>query len=312
LWLFSVLKAARLPKGDLIVSGGRAVLAATTAGVVTLALVALPLPGLAASPDEACLQAAVNQQRSVFGLPALISDPTLVEIAEDWSVSVESVGIPEDNPGLAAEVPQAWGVLGENVGLGPSCSAVALALFNSPEHRANILDPEYTAIGVGVIAAADGEIYVTEDFAGEYAGTGPAPAPAPPETPAPLVVPAESPAPLVVPAEPPPPATASPAPAPIPSASYLAGPPARKASTDGRMMIEVFAHLSASGAVVPIVGPAPSPAAQGTLRGNGTAQVTSKTTLLGRIGHALGRFFSHLVKPTPHASIAEARPDRRP
>jgi uncharacterized protein YkwD len=34
----------------------------------------------------------------------------------------------------------------------------------SPDHRANILSPEFTATGVGVARAADGTTYVTQDF----------------------------------------------------------------------------------------------------------------------------------------------------
>ena len=36
--------------------------------------------------------------------------------------------------------------------------------MRSPRHRANILDPEYNAIGIGVVLTAR-EVFVTQDFA---------------------------------------------------------------------------------------------------------------------------------------------------
>jgi uncharacterized protein YkwD len=44
--------------------------------------------------------------------------------------------------------------LGENIGLGPVTPDIIVASWmNSPGHRANILDPDYTHIGVGVAMA---------------------------------------------------------------------------------------------------------------------------------------------------------------
>jgi hypothetical protein len=53
---------------------------------------------------------------------------------------------------------------GENVDLNQSIAGAHDALMHSPPHRANILDPDYTVIGVGVLRAND-QVWVTEDFA---------------------------------------------------------------------------------------------------------------------------------------------------
>ena len=53
---------------------------------------------------------------------------------------------------------------GENVDLNQTVAGAHDALMHSPPHRANILDPDYNAIGVGVIRGGD-KIWVTEDFA---------------------------------------------------------------------------------------------------------------------------------------------------
>jgi uncharacterized protein YkwD len=51
----------------------------------------------------------------------------------------------------------------ENVARTEYLEDVHLALMNSPGHRANILNPKYNAIGIGVVEKA-GKIYVTQDF----------------------------------------------------------------------------------------------------------------------------------------------------
>jgi uncharacterized protein YkwD len=38
-------------------------------------------------------------------------------------------------------------------------------MLHSPEHRANLLDPLYTRVGISVVFTGNA-VYVTEDFAG--------------------------------------------------------------------------------------------------------------------------------------------------
>jgi uncharacterized protein YkwD len=52
----------------------------------------------------------------------------------------------------------------ENVALAGTPEEIHLALMNSPGHRANILNAQYNAVGVGVVQVKD-ELFVTEDFA---------------------------------------------------------------------------------------------------------------------------------------------------
>jgi uncharacterized protein YkwD len=56
-----------------------------------------------------------------------------------------------------------WRSIGENVGYGPSVASVEYAFMHSPEHRANILDPDWRGIGVGVYRSG-GRIWVTQIF----------------------------------------------------------------------------------------------------------------------------------------------------
>jgi Cysteine-rich secretory protein family len=52
--------------------------------------------------------------------------------------------------GLASSVGN-WAYLGENVGYGASASVLEAAFMASPEHRANILDHDFTQVGVGSV-----------------------------------------------------------------------------------------------------------------------------------------------------------------
>ncbi len=60
----------------------------------------------------------------------------------------------------------AWSTWAENVAAGQAgCSAVVNAWMNSEGHRANILNPAMTSIGVGAATGANGVIYWTMDLA---------------------------------------------------------------------------------------------------------------------------------------------------
>jgi hypothetical protein len=52
----------------------------------------------------------------------------------------------------------------ENVAHSSSAANAHIELMNSSGHRANILDPKYNAVGVGVIER-DNHLYITQDFA---------------------------------------------------------------------------------------------------------------------------------------------------
>lgn len=71
-------------------------------------------------------------------------------------------GVLEHNPDLSGQV-TGWRSLAENVGYGGDEQSVHRALMNSSGHRANILDPRFTQIGIGV-AWSGGRVWVTQVF----------------------------------------------------------------------------------------------------------------------------------------------------
>lgn len=104
----------------------------------------------------------INQARLAQGLPALIVIPALSDVARGHSYRMGVDGfrghIDRQGRGAAERLAEA-GIpfvgVGENVARGTiSSGRVASVLIsgwmNSPEHRANILEPRFTETGVGL------------------------------------------------------------------------------------------------------------------------------------------------------------------
>jgi uncharacterized protein YkwD len=134
----------------------------------------LPFKPSVTSVDEAGeLQMLVltNQERAANGVGPLTMDTQLVAVARTHSEDMwDQQYFSHVNP--AGQSPfdrmHAVGIsyetAGENLALAPSVDAANTGLMHSPGHRANILDPDFHHVGMGII---DGGIYgkmVTEDF----------------------------------------------------------------------------------------------------------------------------------------------------
>lgn len=64
---------------------------------------------------------------------------------------------------ISAGVTHPWAKLGENVGTGPDVGSIMQAFIASPGHYANIVDPEFTHVGVGVVWDGN-RMYTTHRF----------------------------------------------------------------------------------------------------------------------------------------------------
>lgn len=113
----------------------------------------------------------VNRERQSRGLAALIVDERLVQAAREHSQCMAAAHVVEHQvghePKLELRLDKTgirFDVSGENVAFAGDAARAHTALMRSPGHRANILDGDYTAIGIGVVRTSDG-IFVTEDFA---------------------------------------------------------------------------------------------------------------------------------------------------
>lgn len=129
---------------------------------VTAAVVALLLA--ACTPQEGAHLTQVNDFRAANGVPALTWEEGAYAKANAWSVHMAQEGRLSHSV-LAQGVPAGWRVLGENVAMAPSLDMATDALQRSPGHRANLLNPAFTRVAIGV-AERDGMVWVTEVFIG--------------------------------------------------------------------------------------------------------------------------------------------------
>jgi uncharacterized protein YkwD len=101
-----------------------------------------------------------NQQRAAAGLPALRASASLDAFAQDCTKrQADARSIFHCDP--PADFGRAWA---ENVAFGQSPDRVVAAWMASPGHRANILNPRDTHLGVGYALDADGRTHFTQNF----------------------------------------------------------------------------------------------------------------------------------------------------
>ena len=152
------------------------VLAAAAALTLVGAACAPAPPGV---PSGSCGMDALSQEvlvdlngaRTSNGLPPLGANGQLTCLAQGWSSYLASTNsfFHRDLAGVLRTPAYAgYHTLGENLLLGPwtmSAADINTAWWNSPQHRANMLSPAFTSVGIG-IAYANGQAWATEDFGG--------------------------------------------------------------------------------------------------------------------------------------------------
>ncbi len=104
----------------------------------------------------------VNDLRAGEGLTALIVDSGFKSYARDWAKNMGDADALAHSEFTALFDP--WTYLGENVGYGPSVSSIFNALVASPGHYANMVDPGFTHIGIGVWITDEGKMWTTHVF----------------------------------------------------------------------------------------------------------------------------------------------------
>jgi hypothetical protein len=128
---------------------------------------------------ESQFVALINALRTSKGLGTLSVDANLTDIGRGWSQQMANAGTISHNPNFPNEVTSDWQMLGENVGQGYTVQSLFDAFVASPHHYANLVEPSFTRIGVGVIVTASGQIFTSHEFESLRSGGGSAPAPAP-------------------------------------------------------------------------------------------------------------------------------------
>lgn len=155
----------------------RKVLAGAAAGAaMLLAGILIPLGVTTASADtisdEARYVELINRSRTAEGLKPLAVHPALVDSARNWANQMQSEWDPSasdicqisHNPNLRTAVNANWQKLGENVGCGDvNVDELEQKFMESPKHRANIMDPTFDTIGIGIVMKGD-FMFVTQQF----------------------------------------------------------------------------------------------------------------------------------------------------
>ena len=124
--------------------------------------------------DEQKMINLVNQERTSRGLPALKVDMTLVKTARMKSSDMIKNGyFAHQSPtyGSPFDLMKSQGVTyryaGENLAGASSVERAHTNLMNSPGHRANILNPNFTHIGIGIIDGGPYGKMFTQHFIGK-------------------------------------------------------------------------------------------------------------------------------------------------
>jgi hypothetical protein len=130
--------------------------------LIALVLGLLPAGALASPSLEADAIARVNAERRARGIAELRAVSDLTAVAQRHSRTMADQGRLHHNPRLASDVSN-WQRVAENVGVGRDVRVVHDAFMASDGHRANILDPRVTEIGIGIVTR-DGRRWQTQVF----------------------------------------------------------------------------------------------------------------------------------------------------
>jgi uncharacterized protein YkwD len=104
----------------------------------------------------------INSERAANHRPRLTVSRPLMASAASWAEAMARTNVLAHNPHLATSV-TGWKYLGENVGVGYSVSSLESAFWASAPHRDNMLDPDYTQVGLAVVDIG-GKLWVAEEF----------------------------------------------------------------------------------------------------------------------------------------------------
>ena len=127
---------------------------------------AVPRPDL-----EAKMLVLVNEERTKRGLKPLVADPELVPVARAHSGDMFTRGYfshysPEgkDPFDRMKQAKIKYYSAGENLALGQTLKICHDGLMNSPGHRANILNPTYGRLGVGILDGGAYGLMISQEF----------------------------------------------------------------------------------------------------------------------------------------------------
>lgn len=121
--------------------------------------------------DETKAFQLLNADRAANGLPALKINNSLVHLAEGYaSDMINRKFFSHYNPEGQSPFDRmrqagiSYRYAGENLAVNTNVTTAETAFMNSSGHRANILSPNYTDVGIGVRYDSSGSAYVVQEF----------------------------------------------------------------------------------------------------------------------------------------------------
>lgn len=128
----------------------------------------------ASSADASTMINLVNQARSQAGLKPLSSNGPVANLAGMKAADIAKNNYFSHNSptyGSPFDMMKKYGVsylyAGENLAINQNVQSAEQALMNSPEHKANILNPNFTDIGIGIAQKSDGSKVYVQMFIGK-------------------------------------------------------------------------------------------------------------------------------------------------
>jgi len=123
-------------------------------------------------PDlEARMLELVNKERVAAGLKPLAPDPELTEVARRHSADMFARGyFAHDTPegrdpfDRMRDANVRFLTAGENLALAPTVQVAHRGLMTSPGHRANILQPQFGRVGIGIMDGGIRGLMISQEF----------------------------------------------------------------------------------------------------------------------------------------------------
>ena len=116
----------------------------------------------------------LNRERSAHNLPELNWDEALFKAARRHALLMLNLNILEHQlpgePGLEERLANAgarFTYIAENIAVGKDSATIHNGWVHSPRHRANILSPRVTAVGIAVVREIAG-LYAVQDFSQSF------------------------------------------------------------------------------------------------------------------------------------------------
>jgi len=113
----------------------------------------------------------INQERTSRGIKPLQADPELVPVARAHAADMFARGYfshytPEGKDPFQrmSDAGIRFRTAGENLALAPTLQIAHTGLMNSPGHRANILNPNFGRVGIGIMTGGRRGIMVSQEF----------------------------------------------------------------------------------------------------------------------------------------------------